>query len=78
MESNNGLKDHIGKRAIEFGADLVGFGKVEELKRSPTYEKYAQDPYYDFYKGLPPWPDDAKTLLVIAIRHPVIAPEMTM
>jgi epoxyqueuosine reductase len=76
LNSDNELRDQICNQAIEFGAILAGIARVEDLKLSPSYEKYEQDPYYDFFETLPPWPDDARSVLVMAVAHPRNQPEL--
>jgi epoxyqueuosine reductase len=70
------LRDLIIEKALEQGADLAGIARVEDLKLSQSYEKYEQDPYYGFFDGLPPWPENARSILVIALQHPVKTPEL--
>ncbi|MBT8353512.1 MAG: epoxyqueuosine reductase [Desulfofustis sp.] len=74
-------------RAREFGADLAGLAAVSELKLSPSalfseHLAAADDPpLADFSSARLPfdlvsWPEEAKTVLVIGVHHPVNRPEM--
>jgi len=77
----------ILNKAKELGADLVGFAAVEDLKKAPSFTFAPQMPgagegigtrKNDL--GLKPgevaWPENAKTVLVIAVHHPEDKPEM--
>jgi len=65
----------IVAKAREFGAALVGIARVDDLKRSSVYEVYDRSPYYDGYTGVE-WPDDARSVLVLALGHPPSEPEL--
>jgi epoxyqueuosine reductase len=65
----------ILKKAVEFGASLAGLASVQDLKTSPTYGIYDKSPYYEGYSGVE-WPEDAKTVLVLALKHDSDAPEL--
>ena len=75
----------IVAKAKEFGADLAGIAKVEDLKRSPSHLISEKMP--DFAnvgtkevagrrRGQVDWPDGAKSAIVIAIAHPPEKPEL--
>jgi epoxyqueuosine reductase len=77
----------ILKMAKEFGASLCGFAGVKELEIAPSFTFAPRMP--DAGKGvgtrknemgLKPgevkWPENAKTVLVIAVAHPDDKPEM--
>lgn len=53
-------------KAIEAGASLAGIASVEAIKNSPTYQKL----------GLPDWPEDARSALVLALSHPINQPQL--
>jgi len=74
MVQNNISKDIIQK-AVEFGASLAGSASVLDLKKSPSYGIYDKSPYYDGYNGVE-WPEDAKTVLVLAFKHNSDEPEL--
>jgi epoxyqueuosine reductase len=74
-------------KAQELGADLVGFASVKDLKKSPSFTFAPQMPGTNEgigtrknELGLKPgevkWPDNAKTVMVIAVHHPEDKPEM--
>lgn len=74
-------------KAREFGADLVGFVTVEDLKKAPsfTFAPQITDAGEGIGKrkddlGIEPgevaWPEKAKTVMVIAINHSEDKPEM--
>jgi epoxyqueuosine reductase len=75
------------KKAKEFGATLAGFANVKDLKIAPSYTFAPKMPGVgegigsrDNELGLAPgevaWPENAKSVLVIAVEHPVDKPEM--
>ncbi|MFH1152347.1 MAG: epoxyqueuosine reductase [Pseudomonadota bacterium] len=77
----------ILKKTKELGASLSGFASVKELKEAPSFTFAPLMP--DAGKGvgtrknelgLKPgevaWPENAKTLLVIAVSHPEDRPEL--
>ena len=77
----------ILKKAKEFGASLAGFASVEDLKKAPSFTFAPKMPgagegigtrKNDL--GLKPgevaWPENSKTVLVIAVEHPDDKPEM--
>lgn len=74
-------------KAIEFGADLVGFANVEDLKKSPSFTFAPKMPgsgqgigtrenKLNLKPGEVLWPENAKTVMIIAIHHPEDKPEM--
>ena len=60
---------HIVREARRIGATLAGLTSVDALKQSASYARYHQSPYYDGYQGVM-WPDEAKSVLVLALAHP--------
>ena len=74
-------------KAKELGAHLVGFAAIEDLKLAPSFTFAPQMPgagegvgTRENTLGLKPgevlWPENAKTMMVIAVHHPENAPEM--
>ena len=74
--NNVEMRDRIIRNALKLGADLAGIARVEELKRSPSHQKYKSKPYYDFFERLPPYPEAARAVLVFAVHHPRGQPEL--
>jgi epoxyqueuosine reductase len=73
----------IVEKALEMGATLAGIARIEDLKASPSYERYAKKPYYEEYDPNSPdfhefrgvkWRDEHKSVLVWALSHPVNEP----
>jgi len=76
---------HIIKKAKEFGASLAGVANVEEVKNSPSHLIYGK---LDEYKTVGNirrgethpwkvvWPENAKSIIVIAVVHPKEEPEL--
>jgi len=71
----NRISKDILQKAVEFGASLAGFASVLDLKKSPTHGIYDKSPYYEGYSGVE-WPEQAKTVLVLALEHPSDKPEL--
>jgi len=72
-------------KAKEFGADLVGIARVEDLKQSPSHQISERMPAFanvgaKKIEGRRPgqvdWPEGAKSAIVIAIEHPPEKPEL--
>jgi len=74
-------------KAKEFGADLVGFASVKDLKQAPSFTFAPKMPGVadgigtrENKLGVGPgevlWPDNAKTVMVIAVHHPEDKPEL--
>jgi len=71
-------------KAKELGASLSGFASIEDLKKAPSFTFTPKMPNVDRGIGtnldLKPgevlWPDNAKTVLVIAEEHPEGKPDM--
>lgn len=68
-EQNEYLKQTIINQIKEFGASSAGIARNEDLKTSPSYIKYDQDPYHEIFDGFPDWPEDSKSILVFAFVH---------
>jgi epoxyqueuosine reductase len=79
------ITQHIVKKAKEFGASLAGIANVEEVKKSPSHFIYGK---LDEYKTVGNirrgktnswkvvWPENAKSVIVIAVVHPKEEPEL--
>jgi len=79
------ITSHIVEKATEFGASLAGIANVEALKNSPSHLLYGK---LDEYKtvgnietgetnlGEVVWPENAKSVIVIAVLHPEKEPEL--
>jgi len=70
------IQEEILCQAREFGATNAGITRVEDLKESPSYEKYKRDPYYEFFDGLPDFPEGAKSILIFSLRHKKSEPQL--
>lgn len=79
------LSREIIEKALEFGADLAGIARVEDLKKSPSHmisEKMPQDnnvaskQVEGRKQGVVEWPEGGKSALVIAVAHPPEKPEL--
>ena len=75
----------IVAKAKEFGADLAGIARVEDLKNSPSHLISERMPEFanvgaKEIEGRRPgqvdWPEGAKSAIVIAIEHPPEKPEL--
>lgn len=75
----------IIKKAMEFGADLVGIVRIADLQQSPSHRvsgKMTED--YDIGAnqedcqkgGIVNWPVGFKSAILIAVAHPMDKPEM--
>lgn len=65
----------IVNKALTFGASLAGIAVVRDLKASSSYAIYDRSPYYDGYHGVE-WPEEARSVLVLALKHPPSEPEL--
>jgi epoxyqueuosine reductase len=65
----------IVARSREYGASLAGIARVADLEQSSSYVVYDRSPYYDGYTGVE-WPDDARSVLVLALAHPPSEPAL--
>ena len=80
---NNLIEKKIVEKAKELGASLAGIARIEDLKASPSYEIYANNPFYEEYdpstsdyhefKGVK-WCDEHKSVLAWALSHPESEP----
>jgi len=70
------LQPRIIELARKCGASLAGIARVEDLKSSRSYVIYPKDPYYEYFKALPEWPGDARSILVFGLEHKKEQPEL--
>jgi epoxyqueuosine reductase len=70
------LREQILFQLKKFGATSAGIARVDDLKHSLSYEKYEINPYYKYFKGLPRWPEEVKSILVFSLRHKKNDPEL--
>jgi len=62
------INARIIDKAKASGASLAGIASVAALKNSPSYEICDKSPYYEGYEKVE-WPEDAKSVLVLALVH---------
>jgi len=79
------ITPHIVEKAKEFGASLAGIAHVEEVKKSPSHLIYGKLGEYKTVGNIKTgetnlvevvWPEDAKSVIVIAVVHPEKEPEL--
>ena len=86
-KKNLGISSALLTKAKELGADLVGFASVTDLKKAPSFSFAPRMPGIEEgigtrenKLGIKPgevlWPENAKTVMVIAVHHPEDKPEM--
>ena len=85
-ESESQMADRIIEKAKALGASLAGFADVKALKTAPAFVFAPKMPSWqgvgsrENELGLLPgevlWPDGVRSVLVIAVEHPVDRPEM--
>jgi epoxyqueuosine reductase len=75
-KKENYIGDQIILQVKIFGATVAGIARVEDLKNSPSYGKYAPNPYYSYFVGYPEWPKEAKSILIFALLHEKSNPEL--
>jgi epoxyqueuosine reductase len=81
----NGIEKTIVEKAKELGASTAGIARVEDLRTSPSVERYANAPFYESYgpdhpnyfefKGFK-WAEEHKSILVWALDHPISEPQL--
>jgi epoxyqueuosine reductase len=86
MKSNrNNIEKTIVEKAKEEGASLAGIARVEDLRASPSVERYANAPFYEAYDRDHPnyfefkgykWAEEHKSILVWALVHPISEPQL--
>lgn len=84
-ETSKTLEVQIIRKAKDLGASLAGIADVNTLKRSPSHIIYGK---LENYKGVGTketskvaageisWPENARSVIVIAVEHPVNNPEL--
>jgi epoxyqueuosine reductase len=80
------MPDRIIEKAKSLGASLAGFAMIEELQRAPAFTFAPMMPFWNgvdsrenelaLTPGEVRWPNEARSVLVIAVEHPVAKPEM--
>lgn len=86
MKSNlRNVEKTIVEKAKDLGASLAGIARIEDLKKSKSYQVYQQRPYYEEYdrdsryyfefKGFK-WQEEHKSVLVWALVHPASEPTL--
>jgi epoxyqueuosine reductase len=85
LTTNSRIEDNIVKKALELGASLAGIARISDLKASPSYQVYAEKPFYESYpeddpnyfkfKGVD-WRPEYKSVLVWALEHPESEPAL--
>lgn len=86
MNNRLELSSSILKKAKELGADLVGITSVEELRTCPSFTAASRIPdaekvgpkerQLDLGPGEVAWPEDGKSVIVVAVSHPEDKPEL--
>jgi epoxyqueuosine reductase len=67
------IEQKILAKAKELGFSSAGIARVEDLKKSRSFEIYDNKPYYPEYKGVE-WNPAHKSVLVWALAHPPSEP----
>jgi len=84
-ESSPDITSHIIEKVKEFGASLAGIADVEEVKISPSHLIYGKLDEYTTVGNIRrgetnpwkvAWPENAKSVIVIAVVHPKEEPEL--
>ena len=79
------ITSQIIEKAKEFGASLAGVANVEKVKNSPSHIIYGKRDEYttvgNIRRGVTNpwnvvWPENAKSIIVIAVVHPKEEPEL--
>lgn len=85
MNKKQDISRQIISKALKSGASLAGIANVEDLKKSPSHTITGKmtdfcgvgtKPVAGKKSGEVTWPDLAKSAVVIAVEHPLNAPEM--
>lgn len=86
MTNREHLSSSILIKAKGLGADLVGITSVEALRGCPSFTAAPKIPdaekvgpkerKLDLGPGLVAWPDDGKSVIVVAVSHPEEKPEL--
>jgi epoxyqueuosine reductase len=84
-EMSPDITSHIVEKAKEFGASLAGIADVEAVKNSPSHLLYGKLDEYKTVENIETgeirpgeivWPENAKSVIVIAVVHPEKEPEL--
>ena len=83
-ENNGELKNQLKEKAKELGACSAGIADVQALKQSPAHLIYPQIGGYKSFlnddiprdSGEVVWPQNAISVIVIAVEHPEDKPEL--
>jgi epoxyqueuosine reductase len=79
------IEKTIVNKALALGASLAGIARIEDLKASPSFERYASAPFYEAYERDHPnyfefkgfkWREEHKSVLVFALEHPISEPQL--
>jgi epoxyqueuosine reductase len=79
------ITSEIIEKAKEFGANLIGIAGVEAVKNSPSHLVYKKLDEYrtvgnieasTIWPGDVVWPENSKSVIVIAVVHPKEEPEL--
>ena len=85
LNNKNTLSNQIINKALDFGACLAGIANIAELKKSPSHlisgkmEEFlgvGTKQVKGKKQGEVHWPDNANSAIVIAVEHPLGAPDM--
>lgn len=85
FDKKSRLSQEIIDKAKEFGANLAGIARVEDLKISPSHTISEKMPdsmnigakvVEGRRKGQVDWPEGAKSAIIIALEHPPEKPEL--
>ncbi len=82
---NAALSQEIVRAALERGAHLAGVARIDDLRESPSHRIFGLLEEYSGVgstmalgrvHGQIDWPDKARSVIVIAVRHPEEAPHL--
>lgn len=85
ISTGNEIETRIVEKALNLGASLAGIAVIEDLKNSPSFEAYANKPFYEAYEPDHPnyfkfkgfdWHEGHKSVLVWALEHPESEPAL--
>ena len=80
MTQKSELSELIIKKAKYYGASLAGIASVESVKKSPSHIVYSKigaiTPTNEITSKEINWPSDVKSIMVIALNHPIDKPEL--
>lgn len=87
LNQYDNLEQELTNKALEFGADLVGFANVSDLQNCPseqlfpnmkdhTRDHFAEQVTTGLPHGVVKWNDSEESLMVFAVSHPEERPEI--